>query len=67
MYHQIAGRNGKRPSRVVHNDMFDDCHYFRRVHHDDTRILLHERKPRGCTVCDECQRLQKLKHSKKAK
>lgn len=33
------------------------CHYFKRI---KVLVKVTATKPRGCSVCDQCQRLEKL-------
>lgn len=48
-YEQLKG------SKIVHTRSFD-CHYMKR---SNKTISVHLRKPRDCSVCDQCQRLAK--------
>jgi hypothetical protein len=44
-------------SRVVHKDLvMHECHYFQRVLKE---LSATNKKPRNCSYCDECQRLEK--------
>lgn len=52
-YITVKGRRTSHKTQVL-----SGCHYWQQVRPDKDRVTS-ERKPRGCSVCDECQRLEK--------